>query len=203
MTTPDFSKCFGCHEPIVVDPCVALYDRKTRGYPAAAENVVVGLYHRACLPEENEEAGPCYDVPISVLGGNEAALRHISQKLWCNEATAVRLGWALEEVDAIHRRYQYAQEIIRIGQRQREGAERARSITPHIRSVVMERDKFRCRRCGASAPDAVLVVDHIFPVKLGGGNGIYNLQTLCVTCNAGKRDRPPTDHDLDVTRGNG
>ena len=70
-----------------------------------------------------------------------------------------------------------------------------------IRARVLERDGFRCRRCGWSVDDGVrLVIDHIVPVARGGSESESNLQTLCVECNAGKRDRDPTEHDLAVTR---
>ena len=71
-----------------------------------------------------------------------------------------------------------------------------RSITLTIRALVMERDGFKCRRCGSTSDDAKLVVDHIVPVAKGGTADHYNLQTLCVACNAGKGARHPHDHDF-------
>lgn len=72
----------------------------------------------------------------------------------------------------------------------------ARSISPSLRSRILERDAFRCRRCGAGPQDDRLVIDHILAVALGGGSEPGNLQTLCSTCNAGKSDHPPHLHDL-------
>lgn len=73
------------------------------------------------------------------------------------------------------------------------------SITPAIRGRVLERDHFKCRRCGASA-EAILHVDHIVPKSRGGTDDIDNLQTLCRDCNLGKRDRPPHAADLRTQR---
>lgn len=76
-------------------------------------------------------------------------------------------------------------------------ARRTRSpISPRIRARVMERDGFRCRRCGAGPNDDRLVLDHIMPVALGGSDDESNLQTLCETCNLGKSDALPHPHDL-------
>lgn len=72
----------------------------------------------------------------------------------------------------------------------------ARRIPPSVRAHVMERDKFRCRRCGAGPDQERLEVDHIVPVARGGTSARSNLQTLCSVCNAGKGDRPPHPHDI-------
>lgn len=69
-------------------------------------------------------------------------------------------------------------------------------LSLRLRTDVMERDDFRCRRCGATADDgARLVVDHITPVSRGGRTTLENLQVLCSPCNAGKSDREPHAHD--------
>ncbi len=71
-------------------------------------------------------------------------------------------------------------------------------ISPRLRTKVMERDGFRCRRCGRGPDKMALEVDHVEPVARGGTNRIENLQTLCWECNAGKTDDPPHDHDLRI-----
>ena len=53
---------------------------------------------------------------------------------------------------------------------------------------VFQKDNFKCVYCGQGPEDSVLQVDHIHPVALGGRNELENLQTLCIDCNAGKRD---------------
>lgn len=77
---------------------------------------------------------------------------------------------------------------------------RARLISPALRQRVFERDEFRCRRCGRDPRLAVLVIDHIVPVARGGTADESNLQTLCTGCNAGKSDRDPHAHDLEIVR---
>lgn len=81
----------------------------------------------------------------------------------------------------------------------RERAERRqlRAISYAKRALIMERDGFRCRRCGAGPRDERLVIDHIVPLALGGTSDDDNLQTLCHPCNQGKGARPPHPHDLE------
>jgi ATP adenylyltransferase len=61
------------------------------------------------------------------------------------------------------------------------------------RYEVLKRAKFRCELCGVSAEEKALEVDHILPRSLGGSDEGYNLQALCYSCNATKRDRDATD----------
>jgi hypothetical protein len=69
------------------------------------------------------------------------------------------------------------------------------SISRGLRARVMERDQFRCRRCGCGPNDRKLNVDHIVPVAQGGRSVDWNLQTLCDACNGGKSARDPHRHD--------
>jgi hypothetical protein len=58
-----------------------------------------------------------------------------------------------------------------------------------LRFMVLSRDKFTCRQCGASpAKDSSveLHIDHILPWSKGGETTFENLQTLCIKCNLGK-----------------
>lgn len=59
-------------------------------------------------------------------------------------------------------------------------------LTKKVRFEVFKRDAFTCQYCGAKAPDSILHVDHIEPIKEGGSNNILNLITSCDSCNAGK-----------------
>lgn len=45
---------------------------------------------------------------------------------------------------------------------------------------------YTCLCCGKSAPDIVLTLDHVIPLKLGGPNIIDNAQPLCKSCNSRK-----------------
>lgn len=63
-----------------------------------------------------------------------------------------------------------------------------------VRFEVFKRDNFTCQYCGAKAPDVILNVDHIKPVKTGGDNDISNLITSCFPCNSGKGARELDDN---------
>ena len=58
---------------------------------------------------------------------------------------------------------------------------------------MLKRAKFRCELCGILDTDKALEVDHIVPRNHGGIDDISNLQALCYSCNAMKRDRDDTD----------
>lgn len=61
------------------------------------------------------------------------------------------------------------------------------------RYEILKRAKFRCELCGISADEKALEVDNILPRNLGGSDEEHNLQALCYSCNATKRDRDDTD----------
>ena len=61
-----------------------------------------------------------------------------------------------------------------------------------LRYKVLNRDKFKCVRCGASPatdPTCKLHIDHIVPFSKEGKTTFDNLQTLCEKCNLGKGNR--------------
>jgi ATP adenylyltransferase len=66
-------------------------------------------------------------------------------------------------------------------------------ISGTIRYEVLKDAKFRCELCGISAEEKALEVDHIVPRNTGGTDDRSNLQALCYSCNAMKRDRDDTD----------
>ncbi len=73
------------------------------------------------------------------------------------------------------------------------------SISKTLRFEVFKRDKFTCQYCGRMAPDVVLEIDHITPVKEGGNNDILNLVTSCKDCNRGKGCRKISQRkELDI-----
>jgi 5-methylcytosine-specific restriction endonuclease McrA len=59
-------------------------------------------------------------------------------------------------------------------------------IPEPVRRYVLERDRHQCQSCGTTQ---TLTIDHIIPLAKGGSNDVSNLQTLCRSCNAQKRDR--------------
>jgi ATP adenylyltransferase len=62
-----------------------------------------------------------------------------------------------------------------------------------LRYEVLKRAAFRCELCGISADHKALEVDHIVPRNHGGTDDNANLQALCYSCNAMKRDRDDAD----------
>ena len=61
-------------------------------------------------------------------------------------------------------------------------------LSPKQRWLILKRDGFKCKVCGATQEQSPLTVDHIIPVSKGGTNDENNLRTLCSECNLGKRD---------------
>jgi diadenosine tetraphosphate (Ap4A) HIT family hydrolase len=68
-----------------------------------------------------------------------------------------------------------------------------RALSGTLRYDVLKRARFRCELCGISADEKALEVDHILPRRRGGSEDQTNLQALCYSCNASKRDRDDTD----------
>jgi diadenosine tetraphosphate (Ap4A) HIT family hydrolase/5-methylcytosine-specific restriction endonuclease McrA len=62
-----------------------------------------------------------------------------------------------------------------------------------LRYEILKRAHVRCELCGVSADLKAIEVDHIIPRNKGGTDDISNLQALCYSCNATKRDRDDTD----------
>jgi diadenosine tetraphosphate (Ap4A) HIT family hydrolase/5-methylcytosine-specific restriction endonuclease McrA len=62
-----------------------------------------------------------------------------------------------------------------------------------LRYDILKKAQFRCELCGISAEEKALEVDHIIPRNKGGSDDTSNLQSLCYSCNAMKRDRDDTD----------
>jgi hypothetical protein len=70
----------------------------------------------------------------------------------------------------------------------------SRNVNWRLRFLVLQRDDFRCVKCGASPAKGHVVslhVDHVVPWSKGGETEFTNLQTLCETCNIGKSDVEP------------
>lgn len=66
-------------------------------------------------------------------------------------------------------------------------------VSGTLRYEILKRAKFRCELCGISADEKALEVDHIVPRNHQGTDDPSNLQALCYSCNAMKRDRDSTD----------
>ena len=62
-------------------------------------------------------------------------------------------------------------------------------ISGTLKYEVLKRARFHCELCGISADEKALEPDHIVPRIHGGTDDLTNLQALCYSCNAMKRDR--------------
>jgi hypothetical protein len=65
------------------------------------------------------------------------------------------------------------------------------AVSSRLRYEIMRRDGFACIYCGARPPAAVLHVDHVMPIALGGTDTAENLATACEQCNQGKSATGP------------
>lgn len=67
-----------------------------------------------------------------------------------------------------------------------------RQISYRLRHKILERDGYKCVKCGNSPAyggGVHLQIDHIRPYSKGGETILENLQTLCKECNLGKGNR--------------
>lgn len=66
-----------------------------------------------------------------------------------------------------------------------------------IRSIVYERDGYRCYACGCDVVESKVyrpdraTLDHVIPMAKGGANTYDNVRTMCVSCNTKKWNYPP------------
>lgn len=158
--------------------------------PFACEDAA--LSHEACEHPEWGHGDMGYQIALARLvnEGLEEWQAHLRGKLWFtpNHDDALQQAYALA-VHAVRR-------SLATPTGSRRSAAPRETIPASVRAAVLERDGFRCRRCGHTTDHGVrLVLDHIEPVAHGGSNHIANLQTLCEPCNAGKSDRAPHAHD--------
>ena len=66
-------------------------------------------------------------------------------------------------------------------------------VSGSVRYNLLKRAKSRCELCGITADQKALEIDHIIPRNKGGSDEESNLQVLCYSCNASKRDTDDTD----------
>jgi diadenosine tetraphosphate (Ap4A) HIT family hydrolase len=144
-----------------------------------------------------------YEKITKQVPGNVLARRHIVQR----HGSEYRLIPSFSELT-----YNERTELIELCNEKLRLFLEARSLDPweHRRKVgyvpgslryeVLKRAGGRCEACGVSVETKALEVDHIVPRNKGGSNDLTNLQALCYTCNAQKRDTDSTNfHALKET----
>lgn len=105
-------------------------------------------------------------------------LAHFSASLWDGHAVAVEY-WTGE-----------VNRFDSDGTQNDNGQPKERNrMTNSLRYEVMNRDGFKCKKCGANGGESQLEIDHIVPVSRGGLTEKDNLQTLCFPCNRGKGNK--------------
>lgn len=52
-----------------------------------------------------------------------------------------------------------------------------------VRKLIIKRDGFVCRYCGAELTYETHTIDHVIPASKGGTENPRNLVMCCVTCN--------------------
>jgi hypothetical protein len=124
----------------------------------------------------------------SIVGDSEKSFKYWVLECMCGEVYEIEYNGSFDECTFLHLQpfeggpRIYLKDFIIKTQRE--------AITPSQRMDILERDKFRCQLCGATAKHGSrLEIDHKIPINKGGSNDPSNLWTLCFTCNRGKRDK--------------
>ncbi len=68
------------------------------------------------------------------------------------------------------------------------------------RRNIFARDRNVCQYCGKRCPTSELSLDHVVPRSQGGRSSWDNLVCCCVTCNARKGGRTPTQARMALVR---
>lgn len=211
-------RCHFCQRELdtLADSFLEFYDDLRLIFPIRRG---VGLLaHRGCGPDRGYAI--CLDKLRERKGGSCRTLRlqtfedwqsHLWTKSWCTPRTISDLSEAYDFVPALAAfRDMGAPPLWSIqipdSQMMTPSADAVRSnnterriCSPTMRALVLERDEFRCRRCGATpdgSRDRELQIDHKTPYTKSGPTTLANLQTLCRRCNLGKGSRVPHSHDL-------
>jgi hypothetical protein len=137
----------------------------------------------------------CTGLTLAVVGGEQEGAFHLVNAGTLDRTQ--RIAWELRVEREFHK---LLARHLRIRSAVLEGSgcgRFSRGVTPQQRARILERDEFKCRRCGSQAPEVRLEVDHVVPVALGGATTPENLQSLCESCNAGKSSAFPHPHDFE------
>lgn len=111
---------------------------------------------------------------------------------WCKAREAfVSYVNAEEDRSVEYARTPDAQNDLKRSERPLPRRKAPRKVNWRLRCLVMQRDNYTCRLCGASPATTLgvqLQIDHIVPWSKGGETVMDNLQTCCEKCNIGKSD---------------
>lgn len=69
---------------------------------------------------------------------------------------------------------------------------------PLTSTLLFKRDRHICAYCGDGHKKADLTMDHVNPQAKGGPSTWENLVTACFSCNQRKRDRTPTQANMEL-----
>lgn len=75
-----------------------------------------------------------------------------------------------------------------------------RNLPTEVERTVLDRDGWHCFYCGADLhewPANQVHIDHFVPVSKGGSDVPNNLVVSCSTCNLRKRDKLPTEEQIE------
>lgn len=97
-----------------------------------------------------------------------------------------------ERIYAYNREYYKKNRQYQTAANSRRRARKSQSESHHTHADIERiflRQKKRCACCNCALDK--FHVDHIFPLALGGSNGVENIQILCPTCNMRKGGKDP------------
>lgn len=119
--------------------------------------------------DREQEAYAALDFAVSLIG------KHLDRLWKLGDGDG---GYIFREIEKEAERQGY----IRPGEYLRQVNYR-KKVPALLRRQVMERDEYRCIRCGTHID---LTLDHRIPVSLGGKTTFDNLDTMCRPCNSQK-----------------
>lgn len=96
------------------------------------------------------------------------------------------------QIKEYHRAYHRARPGLRaLHARNRRARERQTigNITSRQWEALKAKYAYRCLCCQRKEPEIKLTIDHVVPICKGGTNSIENIQPLCFSCNASKREK--------------
>jgi 5-methylcytosine-specific restriction endonuclease McrA len=114
-----------------------------------------------------------------------------------------RVSWLHQQKNKIDKLTEHARDCFRDYYAEKYEARRKSAdlviAKESVRIEVFSRDSWKCVICHTKEN---LTIDHVIPVRAGGGNEITNLQSLCLSCNCKKgskhKNNQPTPPEVGV-----